>query len=314
MAAADQQFLDALKYLGQQGQEYGIKRQMDDVNARAEEIRNTMKDEVQRRQALRNLSQQAGMSVAASGGNAQQAAAINNLMPPIPASVQSAYIQGSLTGDKQMVDVARQMQNEDEQRAIRSFERKSTFQMMLEEKKLQGKSNPETLAIKKENRKTFSDIMSGKQRAMETLAKLNDINRMLDKGTVADTGPIDQLSTLVSSDAQILKQRMNEVSLNNMVTMFNGMSKAVDTESERKAFEATQLSMGHYAATNRDYIARQKAALQSTIKKADKAIYSYKNTNGLSFDAFDNAPTEYQTGFQAAPPAGSAKAFFKPGK
>ena len=67
MAAADQQFLDALKYVGQQGQEYGIKMQMNDINARASEIRNTMKDEIQQRQALRNLTQQVSMSVAGSG-------------------------------------------------------------------------------------------------------------------------------------------------------------------------------------------------------------------------------------------------------
>src|SRR4051812_14998495 len=131
MAAADQQFLDALKYLGQQGQQYGIKQQMDDVNARAQEIQSTMTDEIQKRAALRNLAQSATVSVSGSGGNAQQAAALQNLLPPIPTSVQSAYLQGAMTGDKQMVDVAKKMQDEDEARQIRAFQRKATFQMQL---------------------------------------------------------------------------------------------------------------------------------------------------------------------------------------
>lgn len=315
MAAADQQFLDALKFLGQQGQQYGIKLQMNDVNDRADQIRATMTDEVEQRRALRDLAIRSSGNIAGSGGSATQMAAIKNLMPDIPTTVQGAYLQGATTGDKQMVEVAKQMQNEDEERAIRAFQRKAAFQMQLEMQKEKGRNNPETMAILKENRKKYEDLMAGRQTAVETMAQLNDINGMLaHPGLIADTGPVDQFIQKFTNTGQILKQKMNKISLDNMVNMFSGMSKAVDTDNERKAFEATQLSMDKYPAANRDYIATQKKALTDIIRKADIAKASFHQTGGLSFDALETAAPERSAAYQTLPPTGAAKAFFKPAK
>jgi hypothetical protein len=316
MAAADQQFLDALKYLGQQGQQYGIKQQMDQVNDRAQEIQSTMTNEIERRQALRNLANTASLSVTGSGGSAQQAAAIQNLLPPIPTSVQSAYLQGSLTGDKQMVGVATQMQDEDEARQVRSFQRKAAFQMQLEMQKEKGKNDPNTLAILKENRKKYDDLMAGKQKALESLSKLNDIEKMLKHpGILADSGPADHYINGYTNYGQELQQKMNELSFENMHNTFEGMAGAIRTEFEQKAWQTTQLSDRNFPKTNLDYIATNKKLLQGLVRRANIADYSFKNTKGLSLDAFDDAPTkDTAPGFQPMAPVGSIKAFYKPAK
>jgi hypothetical protein len=310
MAAADQQFLDALKYLGQTGQQYGIKQQMDDVNQRAQEIQSTMTDEIQKRAALRNLAQTANLSVSGSGGSGQDAAAINNLIPPIPTSVQHAFLQGSLTGDSQMVDVARKMQSEDEGHQIRLMEKKAALALMLEKQKDAGKTSPELMMIRKENRSKYDDLLTSRQKAVETLAKLNQIKPMLNEGVFFDTGPIDGRMSPLFPSGQKLEQRMNEISLQNMVSMFSGMSKAVDTDAERRAFESTQLSMRNHPSVNADYIERQKKILKGVLSKANKAEKIYKMTGGMSFDGFDPSSTPTTPGYQPIAPSSGARSFY----
>lgn len=310
MAAADQQFLDALKFLGQAGQQYGIKRQMDEVNQRAQEIQSTMTDEIQKRAALRNLAQTASMSVAGSGGNAQQAAAINNLIPPIPTSVQHAYLQGSLTGDSQMVDVAQKMQREDESHQIRLMEKKAALALMIEKQKDAGKANPELMMIRKENRQKYAELLASKQKAVETLAKLKQIEPMLSQGALIDTGPIDGRVAGLFPSGQMLERRLGEISLDNMVNMFKGLGKTIDTEADRMKYESTQMSMRNHPSANLDALRERRKLLQGIVRKASKAEQIYKMTGGMSFDGFDVSPTPTAPGYTPVEPTSGAKSFY----
>lgn len=289
MSQADQQFLDALRYLGQQGQQYGVKQQMDQVNQRANEIRSTMQDEVQKRQALRNLASQAAVSVSGSGGNALQAAAIENLLPPIPTSVQQAYLQGSLMGDQQMVGVAQDALRQEEAAKIRLMEKQAALDLMKLAEQQKGAMSVEMRQVRKENRATAQELQASRDKAVQALKNLNEIERIIKRSTLVGTGPIDQASRYFSSDAQTLERLMGQVSLDNMVSMFNGMSKAVDTGAERQAFERTQLGLNKYEATNLDTIKQQRQLYQQLLRKVDKKMTSFKATGGLSFDYSDVA-------------------------
>jgi hypothetical protein len=311
--AIDQQFLDALKYAGQEGQQLGIKSQLDQVNQRAQDIQDTMTNEVDRRQALTKLAQAASISVAGSGGSTTQVAAINNLIPPIPSTVNQAYLQGALTGDTQMQGVATKMLNDDENRQGRMAERKFAFELMKMQQMEKLKPNPETMAIKKENRAKLDDLMSAKDKAVQSISDLNDIKNRIQKSAFGTGGLGVAGNAAGLPQYEELNQKMKQIGFQNMTTMFAGMSKAISTENEQKAFAATQLDIGHKTATNLDYIQGQIKLHQGLIKKTNNAISSYNSTGGLSFNSLDpiDAPTVKPDSFQTLTPQGAAKAFYK---
>jgi hypothetical protein len=286
MAAADQQFLDALKYVGQQGQEYGVKMQMNDINSRAQEIRNTMTDEIQQRQALRNLTQQASLSIAGSGGSAQQMAAVNNLLPPIPHSVNEAYIQGTLTGDKQMVGVAQQMLAEDQKRHIELEQQKAVIHMKLEESK-------EGFAMKKDlvksNRSEYEKMVSAKAGAEKYLADLvRSKSALKNSGLFVDTGPLDQYMLSGSNAGQEIKSSLNTVGVDTMMSFIKeaGGVRAADTGAEQERIMSTAPNISKYKDQNVKELDTAIKNVGTIIDKFGSKIYSHDRSNGLSFDAY----------------------------
>lgn len=299
MPNVDEQFLRVLQQLGQSGQQYGVKRQMDQVNERAAEIQNTMQDEIQRRQALQRLAQQASVSVAGSGGNAQQQQAIQNLLPPIPSSVQQAYLQGSLTGDQQMTSVAEKMLNEDEQRKIRLMEKDFAMKLALQEK--QAKNDPTVNFIKKENYKTYSTLADTVSMHQDTLAKISRIKKLI--GT-SGTGWYDGgVKPMLSSDAQELQRLMSELSLDKLIKDADGKASLFNSNVEREAFTKAQPSMTGFESNNLSAIQTIENASRSILRKAQAKREAYKATNGMSMDYYDekDAPIETPEGFTKAP-------------
>jgi hypothetical protein len=70
-----------------------------------------------------------------------------------------------------------------------------------------------------------------------------------------------------SQDLENLDARYKDISLNKMVSMFSGMSKAVDSDAERRAFEATTASIKNDDKTNLQILLGSKSSLLK-----DKAV------------------------------------------
>lgn len=104
------------------------------------------------------------------------------------------------------------------------------------------------LQIEKENRKE-------KQQLEEALPKLNDeISNLRNAYRLAGevpTGPIIGLLSRFTEKGQELETALNKKSLKTMADLFAGMSKAVDSEAERKFFQSAQAEMAKWPKVNR---------------------------------------------------------------
>jgi len=111
----------------------------------------------------------------------------------------------------------------------------------------------EKMAVSKENRKTRKEtegVISGIEDQIKSVKKARDLVKNASKSGLSDTGPVDQYSSKMSDRGQALEQAINQVSLDKMVKMFAGMSKAIDSDAERAFFQASQPAMNKYPAAN----------------------------------------------------------------
>ena len=121
-------------------------------------------------------------------------------------------------------------------------------------------------ALEKENRKIREDSQKSVKDIDKQIAMVKKAQQMLKdttKGRFADTGPIDQYISPLSSQGQKLRQTFNEISLDKMTKMFAGMSKAIDSDAERKFFEQSQPSMGNYPDVNASVLKQTLENLES---------------------------------------------------
>lgn len=304
MAAADQQFLDALKFLGQTGQQFGIQQQTNDINARAEEIRNTMTDEVQRRQALTNLATQASVRLAGSGASAQQVAAVNNLMPPVPTSVQEAYLRGSMTGDTQMMGVAKQMQDEDQSRKMQLMQKEYAYKMMMHkaEAKEKQKQDPVLNAIRKENYDKFGEAQTSVQKAEEMKGKLIQLRNLMSSkknDAFVDTGPVDQYFLGATDKGQQIQKLMNQLSMDTIAGSLKGMSSVVNSDSERAFFQKAQIGPSDYPAVTLKNINDQVKRWDDIANRGRSMVNTYKQTGGVAVYGMDAGKAPNPEGFNA---------------
>lgn len=310
MAAADQQFLDALKFLGQQGQAYGIKDQMDQVNQRAQEIQSTMKDEIQKRAALRSLAQEASMSVSASGGNAQQAAAINNLMPPIPTSVQHAYLQGALTGDTQMVGVAQKMAAEDQARAIELAEKKASIELRLSEKSTDRAFARDAM---KNGREEYTKLDEVIKSSKDFKRALIDAQKAYKSGTFVGTGPLDQFTNRLTDQGNVIRGKFAQLSMMaklNVAKMAG--ARSADTGAEQDAIMKSMPNDGNWENANDTLISDMIKANEAALRKAEAAKFSLERSNFMSPTAYAREYTRQgdRTAVSNAPASNGVKSLF----
>lgn len=143
----------------------------------------------------------------------------------------------------------------------------------------------EEVGLRKENiktrnqaEKTVSDLDS----QLEKIKRAKDLLQNLVKDTtISDTGPIDQYTSPLTSKGQKLRQSFNDLSLEKMSKLFQGMSKAVDSDAERKMFEQSQASMGNYPDVNMD-----------VLNQMEKSILSLKNKNKQLLNRYDSKGNE----------------------
>lgn len=132
----------------------------------------------------------------------------------------------------------------------------------------------ETKAIKK-SQDNLSEQLGRIKRARSLIAKMKK-----NKGLV-DTGPLDQYAASFSEEGQELRQALNDLSLDKMSKLFQGMSKAVDSDAERKMFEQSQASMSNFPEVN-----------IRVLESMEKGIRSLQNKNSEVLKGLGNNTTE----------------------
>lgn len=144
-----------------------------------------------------------------------------------------------------------------------------------EEKKAEIKFNNELKKENREMRKEAEKSLSDIDQQIENVKRANELLAKAEGTYLADTGPIDQFLSPMGKEGQELRQALNDLSLDKMTKMFKNMSKAIDSDAERKFFQQSQVSMGNYPSVNRKILQDMLKNLQSLKAKNKEVVSSY---------------------------------------
>lgn len=150
--------------------------------------------------------------------------------------------------------------------------------------KLEDFDIQEQTGIKKENRKLRSELETAEKSLDSQVGQLERIQKEFEKyskGKIGGTGPVSTLggtTKYFSADTENLDSLFKKTGLDEMVKMFAGMSKAVDSNAERRAFEATQPNISLDDKTNKRIIQDKIDAAKSLLKKTKEAKQKYDRT------------------------------------
>ena len=151
--------------------------------------------------------------------------------------------------------------------------------------------------IKKENRKTKKEIETSLDSAKNALQELKEVMRTFEsysKNSPGGTGPIATAmgtTKFVSGPTQELDAKFKKLNLDTMVKMFAGMSKAVDSDAERRAFEAAQPSVTNDDQVNRRIFKDRMKDLERLIKKLEQQNKGIAK-DGSFVETEEDAPME----------------------
>jgi hypothetical protein len=158
----------------------------------------------------------------------------------------------------------------------------------------------EQVQIEKEDRKLRNDLDKAETSLQSQLDQLNRVKTDFEKyskNAALGTGPIATgfgLKKYFDQDLEDLDSQFNKVGLDEMVKMFAGMSKAVDSEGERRAFTSTQPSISLDDNTNRKRIEEKIKATESLLKKTREAKAKYDKA-GKFESSSEQSPSSDQT-------------------
>ncbi len=142
-----------------------------------------------------------------------------------------------------------------------TFEEKERIKADIKQKLVDEKERKKELKTTKESIKNVDEQLEKIKRAKMLMADI------VKKGNVVDTGPLDQYATGMTKEGQKLRQSFNDLSLDKMTKMFQGMSKAIDSDAERKMFEQSQASLSNYPDVNMEVLNNMEKALRSSKEK-----------------------------------------------
>jgi hypothetical protein len=171
------------------------------------------------------------------------------------------YKEAKLKQDQQKIDAkAKEM----------SFEEKENI-------KQQNRLRKDNLKVKNSTKKTTDNLDT----QLDKIRRAKKLMEDMTKSTFSDTGPIDQFAAGFKSEGQQLRQAFNDLSLEKMSKLFAGMSKAIDSDAERKMFEQSQASLGNYPEVN-----------MQILDDMEKGVISLKEKNARLHDSYDKEGNE----------------------
>jgi len=168
---------------------------------------------------------------------------------------------------------------------------KDISKLDLEKKKSEMKR---TQTLEKENRKVREDSVNSLKDIDKQIDMVKKAAKMMQdsaKSGLTDTGPLDQYLAPMGNQGQKLRQTFNEISLDKMTKMFAGMSKAIDSDAERKFFEQSQVSMGNYPEVNMGILKDTLKNLESLKAKSQGVLQSISKEGKRSEDSAQESPS-----------------------
>lgn len=171
---------------------------------------------------------------------------------------------------------------------LKEKEKDRQLQRELASGKIAKEEAKEDKQIKKENRKMRTELNAAESSLTDQLKMLENAKKQFEdysSGSLVGTGPLATgmgTKTFLSKDLESLESTFNNISLQNMVKMFAGMSKAVDSEAERRAFESTQPNIKLDDATNRKLLQDKIDATKSLLEKTRKSKNQYDRTGSFT--------------------------------
>jgi hypothetical protein len=149
----------------------------------------------------------------------------------------------------------------------------------------------EETKIRSENRQEKKQLERDAQNTEKLLKDLEDTKKLFEsysKGSVGGTGPLATgfgSKKVFSADLERLDSKFKQQNLETMSKMFQGMSKAVDSDAERRAFESAQPAITNDDSTNQQIIEdRIKAAKELLNKQRAKASSIDSKGNAIEQD------------------------------
>jgi hypothetical protein len=125
-------------------------------------------------------------------------------------------------------------------------------------------------ATQKETKKDLKLVKTAMQDVQEKKAMIKGALRELKKAENSmqgDSGPLDQYISPLTDQGQKLEYTLNNLALDKMTKMFEGMSKAIDSDSERKFFMKAQPTMSNYPSVNREILNNMLKGIEISEKK-----------------------------------------------
>ena len=144
---------------------------------------------------------------------------------------------------------------------------------MYEARSGQSELIKEETKIRSENRKEKKQLERDVQNTEKLVKDLEDTQKIFNKYSKDSIGGTGSIATgfgakkLISADLERLDSKFKQQNLETMSKMFQGMSKAVDSDSERKAFEAAQPSITNDDSTNKQIIEERIKKAQDLLNK-----------------------------------------------
>jgi hypothetical protein len=159
----------------------------------------------------------------------------------------------------------------------------STILKQLEEKtpKANDVLAKEDAQIRKENRKLREGLTGAEASLSGQLKQLQEAKKLFESYSKSSRGGTGPLATgfgtkkLFSKDLETLDSTFKKLQLDEMVKLFAGLSKAIDSDAERKAFESTQPNITLDDATNLAILEKKIAAAESLLAKTRSAASKY---------------------------------------
>lgn len=139
----------------------------------------------------------------------------------------------------------------------------------------------------------YADTQMGGQQADEQLTLIDDSLDALknySKNTMFGTGPAATafgLKKYVDQDTQNLEAKFRMINLKNLAKTFQGMSRAVDSEVERRAWEATQPSLSNDDIVNSNILLGAKALAMKGKMEAQAQKFYVENSENHSLQGYE---------------------------
>lgn len=231
------------------------------------------------------INAQNQMNVKAPGVRVEKGAGLADLAdkfqtsPEIASDMKSrredllAQYKAMSEGDSQVLQERRVKAYEDQVKAMEKKVNKTKIEGPSFEEKENIKANvKEKFQTNKENREIKESIEKALPTVNDQIKNVKEALNLIEKSSVIGTGPLDQYVAGTTPKGQLLKKALGNIQLDTLVTKFQGMSRAIDTETDRKFFQETQPSMSNFESTNKAMLADILQRLEGIKKKSEQKL------------------------------------------